>query len=353
MVYDSITRICRNNFVIVAYLPRKVGLAAMMRAASEALQTLAKDRLGGRLGIMVVLHTWGRTLIWHPHVHCLIPGFVVCPDGGFKKISNNYLLPLKPLSKVYRAVFLRIVRSQRDAPRLPTIQWSKQWVANCRTCTEGPANVLKYLARYTKRGPLPEKASSASMTNRSRSATSVTGRNIRRKVSFTPKNFCAAICSIPPNLDSIEFATMGFLAPGARRTLRSMRMALLIALATLAPVIAELRERSEKRSEQTCPHCGASCFIRIDFIYPNRRGPAMETNSMTPTTSYLHLISKNANIFYVRDRLPIAWMKKSALISPFFSSPRSINNHPKVPIIMPSPANTTLRMQKLLVIFVL
>jgi len=109
----------------VARSHQTIVLAAMMRAAAEALQTLAQDRLGGRLGIMTVLHTWGRTLIWHPHVHCLIPGIVICPDGEFKTVPNRYLVPVKALSKVYRAVFLRLVRSHNDAPKLPAIQWSK------------------------------------------------------------------------------------------------------------------------------------------------------------------------------------------------------------------------------------
>ena len=93
---------------------------AMLQAAAESLQTLAKDRLGGRLGIIAILHTWGRTLPWHPHVHCLVPGAIICPDGEFRKI--NYLLPIGTVSRVYRAIFLRIVRSHRDAPRFRTLE---------------------------------------------------------------------------------------------------------------------------------------------------------------------------------------------------------------------------------------
>ena len=139
---------------------QNIMLPTMMKAAAKALQTLAKDRLGGQLGIMTVLHTWGRPLTWHPHPalrDCLIPGFIVCPDREFKKLPRNYLVNIKALSKVYRAIFLKLVRSQPEAPQLPEIQWSKQWVAHCRVCTEGATNVLKYHARYTKRGPLPER----------------------------------------------------------------------------------------------------------------------------------------------------------------------------------------------------
>lgn len=87
-----------------------------------------------------------------------MPGVVALPDGDFRKVAANYLLPVKPLSETHRAVFLRWVRSHHDAPDLPRLDWSKQWIANCRACEEGPGNILRYLARYTKRGPLPEKS---------------------------------------------------------------------------------------------------------------------------------------------------------------------------------------------------
>jgi len=252
---------------------QNVVLAAMMRAAAEALQTLAEDRLGGRLGIMTVLHTWGRTLTWHPHVHCLIPGFVVCPDGEFKMIKANYLLPPKPLSEVYRAVFLRLVRSHPEPPQLPKIQWSKQWIANCRACTEGPANVLKYLARYTKRGPLPEK-NILSVSDEQIAFRYISHQTKRpEECKVTPQEFLRRYLqhTLQPGFHRIRY--YGFLAPGARRTLRGMRVALLTALTTLAPVITQLRERIENRSVQKCPRCGARCFLRINFTYPNRRAP--------------------------------------------------------------------------------
>jgi len=257
----------------VARSHQSIVLAAMMRAAAEALQTLAEDRLGGRLGIMAVLHTWGRTLTWHPHVHCLIPGMIVCADGEFKRLANNYLLPAKPLSQVYRAVFLRLVRSHQAAPKLPVIQWSKQWIADCRACTEGPANVLKYYARYTKRGPLPEK-NILSIGDEQIKFRYISHRTKRsEECKLHPQEFLRRYLQHTPQPGFHRIRYYGFLAPGARQTLRAMKVALIWALTTLAPVIAELRQRSEKRSDPKCPHCGATCFIRTEFIYPNRRAP--------------------------------------------------------------------------------
>ena len=226
--------------------------------------------------MMTVLHTWGRTLVWHPHVHCLIPGIVICPDGEFKKIPNTYLVPVKGLSKVYRAVFLRLVRSHSDAPKLPEIKWSKQWIANCRTCTEGPANVLKYHARYTKRGPLPEK-NILSISDQQITFRYISHRTKRpEECKLTPQKFLRRYLQHTPQPGFHRIRYYGVLAPGARRTLRAVKVALLTALTILAPVIAELGQHSEERLPHKCPHCGATCFIRIDFTYPNRRAPPWE-----------------------------------------------------------------------------
>ncbi len=242
---------------------------------AESLQTLAEDRLGGRLGIIAILHTWGRTLPWHPHVHCMVPGVIICPDGKFRKIKTNYLLKIETLPKVYRAIFFRLVRSHPDAPGLPQIEWSKQWIVNCRACDEGTGNVLRYLARYTKRGPLPEK-NILSVTDKQITFRNISHRTKRPDVcKLTPEEFLRRYLQhvSPPGFHRIRY--YGFLAPGGRRNLRGIRMALMVTLTLLTPVIAELRARSQMRGDYECLQCGGRCFVRFDFIYPNQRAPPL------------------------------------------------------------------------------
>lgn len=257
----------------VARRHQHIVCGTMLQAAAESLQTLAKDRLGGRLGIIAILHTWGRSLPWHPHVHCLIPAVVVCPNGKIRKVKVNYLLRVKSLSKVYRAVFLRLVRAHTTELQLPHIEWSKQWIVNCRACDEGPGNVLKYLARYTKRGPLAERnilsitdqqiifRYNSHQTNRYEQCKLTPEEFLRRYLQHTP----------PPGFHRIRY--YGFLAPGARKTLRAIRIALLSALESLAPIIAELRARCKVVSQRLCSYCGGRSFVQFDFMYPNRRAP--------------------------------------------------------------------------------
>lgn len=250
----------------------RVICGAMLQAAAEALQTLAADRHGGRLGIIAVLHTWGRNLPWHPHVHCLIPG-VVLEGKNVKKLRPNYLLPLRPLSTIYRAVFLRIVRADKQAPELPHIPWSKGWIVHCRPCEEGPGNVLRYLARYTKRGPLPDSAIESvderGVTFRFRSHRTKRQATCRVK----PQEFLRRYLQHTPPLGFHRIRYYGLLAPGARRSLRALRVLFLTGLLALAALIGELKAAADKHGPRKCPKCGGVNLDHGDFQGPNRRAP--------------------------------------------------------------------------------
>jgi hypothetical protein len=252
---------------------------AMLQAAATSLQTLAEDRFGGRLGLMAFLHTWGRILPWHPHVHCLIPGVVILPNGSFRMVTANYLVPVQPLSEVYRAVFLRRVRAHADAPPLPDIEWSKKWVVNGRACEEGPQHVLRYLARYTKREPLAEK-NILRVTDKEIAFRYVSHRTNQPAVcTLTPMEFLRRYLqhAPPPGFHRIRY--YGWLAPGARPTLRALRLALFFALAMLTPLLTELRARIACRSDRACPHCGGRRFVQCDFTSPNWRAPPWEKSA--------------------------------------------------------------------------
>ena len=81
----------------------------LMKAAAHSLMKLAADPryVGGRLGILAVLHTCTRTLTYHPHVHLLVPAGGVTQDGCWVSARKDYLVPVKALSLVFRGVFSR------------------------------------------------------------------------------------------------------------------------------------------------------------------------------------------------------------------------------------------------------
>lgn len=141
---------------------QRVLLGALMRTAAETLQALAADPhyVGGTLdiaeirtlGILAVLHTWTRTLGYHPHVHCLVPGGGLAPDGvTWRRARGRYLVPVRALSVRFRARFLARLRAALPDVTVPAVVWTKPWVVYAKPTVQGSALVLRYLARYVHR----------------------------------------------------------------------------------------------------------------------------------------------------------------------------------------------------------
>jgi len=125
----------------------------LMKAAAKALMKLAADPhyVGGQIGILAVLHTWTRTLEYHPHIHCLVPGGGVSPDGCWIPSRPDFLVPVKALSKIFRGVFVDLVRRAHPNIALPKSIWSQDWVVYAKPAVQGADRVLEYLGRYVHR----------------------------------------------------------------------------------------------------------------------------------------------------------------------------------------------------------
>ncbi|CAN5901397.1 IS91 family transposase [soil metagenome] len=133
---------------------QRVALALLMATAADSLQALAADAhyVGGRLGILAVLHTWTRALVYHPHVHCLVPGGGLAPDGQtWAAARADFLVPVRALSVHFRARFLARLRAQLPEVVLPPRLWQTPWVVYCKPAVQGSGAVLHYLARYVHR----------------------------------------------------------------------------------------------------------------------------------------------------------------------------------------------------------
>jgi hypothetical protein len=144
----------------------------LFRAASETLGQVAANPkyLGARIGFLAVLHTWTQTLLHHPHIHCIVPGGGISPDGTqWVKSRNDFFLPVRVLSRLFRGKFLAYLA---EAARAGTLRFAgattplatlsglaaflrqqrtKEWVVYTKAPFGSPQQVLKYLARYTHR----------------------------------------------------------------------------------------------------------------------------------------------------------------------------------------------------------
>jgi len=122
----------------------------LFRASAEAAQHLARDPrfVGGTLGLVGVLQTWTRDLAYHPHVHYLVPAGGLADDGHtWQPARKNFLLPVKALSKLFRAKFRDAIRQTDDFASIPAAVWEQDWVAHCKPVGDG-RTALKYLAPY-------------------------------------------------------------------------------------------------------------------------------------------------------------------------------------------------------------
>jgi len=130
---------------------QKTLYALLMEAAALSLMKLASDSryVGGKIGMLSILHTWTRALIYHPHVHCLIPAGGLSPDNRYWVESRkNYLVPIHALSDIFRATFISLARRKLPGVVFPQSIWETRWVVYCKSCNTSVDKILVYLARY-------------------------------------------------------------------------------------------------------------------------------------------------------------------------------------------------------------
>jgi len=151
--------------------PRR-GYAMLFAAATQTLQQLASDpkRLGADIAITAVLHTWGQDLRFHPHLHCVVSGGGLAPDGqSWIAGREHYFLPVRVLAKLFRGKFLAALDGARknkqidlggacaelaDDAAWATLRdglYNKKWVVYAKPPFGGPEIVFRYLGRYTHR----------------------------------------------------------------------------------------------------------------------------------------------------------------------------------------------------------
>jgi len=155
----------------IAFHNKAVVYDLLFKTAAETLLTIAADpkHLGARIGVTAVLHTWGSALTHHPHVHCIVPGGGLSPDGQWIACRPKFFLPVRVLSRLFRRLFLDRLAEAHAAGKLAFFNdlapltnraafkahlaplRRAEWVVYAKRPFGGPEAVLAYLARYTHR----------------------------------------------------------------------------------------------------------------------------------------------------------------------------------------------------------
>src|SRR5216684_3466657 len=161
-----------EEIAAIAYQNKAPVYGILFRAAAETLSTIAADpkHLGAEIGFFAVLHTWGQNLLHHPHLHCVVAGGGLSPDGTrWISCRPRYFLPVPVLSCLFRRLFLGYLQKAFDAGDLEFFSSLEplrerraflrylaplrraKWVVYAKPPFAGPEQVLEYVGRYTHR----------------------------------------------------------------------------------------------------------------------------------------------------------------------------------------------------------
>jgi hypothetical protein len=279
----------------IAFQNKGVVYSILFSAAAEAMTTLAANprRLGAQIGFLAVLHTWGQTLTHHPHVHCVVPGGGLSPDGT-RWIAGrpDFFLAVKPLAKLFRRLFLERLQKAFDTGALnffsdlaPLADPANlrvhlaamrrvDWVVYAKKPFGGPAQVLAYLGRYTHRVAIANSRLVALDDDHVAFAWKDYRHNGAAKImKLAPDEFIRRFLlhALPDGFHRIRH--FGFMANGHR----AARLALCRSL------LAERRERPEPASTTdaapqarmdapACPECGG--VMRVVAELPRAMRPS-------------------------------------------------------------------------------
>jgi hypothetical protein len=249
----------------LAYRHQKLIYDLLFRASSQAVQKLARDPrfIGGQIGLVGVLQTWTRDLIYHPHVHYLAPAGGLASDGQTWLKARHNFLPAKALSPIFRAIFRRALQKTNLFALVSPKVWRKKWVVHCKSVGNGQA-ALKYLAPYIYR---------VAISNRRLIRCVDTGDIISSQVTFSYRssddgqlNRCSLSAEkfiqrflqhiLPHRFVKVRY--YGFFAP----TQRAKLIALQKQLASLTPFDEACQETASPLTHKIlCPKCGQPMLV--------------------------------------------------------------------------------------------
>jgi hypothetical protein len=251
-------------------------LNALMRAASHALLKLASDPryVGGKIGILAVLHTWTRAMVYHPHVHCLVPGGGISPTGQWVAARKKFLVPIRPLSEIFRARLIKLARSALPDVKFPESLWKTPWVVYAKPSVQGAEKVLSYLARYVHRIAITNhrilSAANGKVTFRYQSSRDKRWKTMTLEALEFMRRFLQHV--LPHGFHKVRY--YGLLAPSNREVLQRIRTLLAEHHAQAETGYVQPPQARPSSSDLLrCPYCATGTLVWVARISPCGRSP--------------------------------------------------------------------------------
>lgn len=237
---------------------QKKGYALLLRESADALQDVAgKDKyLGAQIGCLSVLHTWGRQLQFHPHVHCVVPAGGLREDGlrWLCPKSPDFFLPQIVLAARFRNRLKTALREKHpeDWKEIPASVWKQKWVVNVQPAGRGES-ALKYLSAYVTRTALGNQRILSDVNGQIAFKYKQSGEQQWRTLTLSAHEFLRRFLQhvLPKGFQRVRY--YGWLGPAARP-----RWERILALLDFTPPELILTPRPQP----LCRHCGMKlCWI--------------------------------------------------------------------------------------------
>lgn len=254
--------------------------ATLMRAAAETLAKIGLDPkfVGGKLGMLAVLHTWTRALEHHPHVHLLVPAGGLDKDNVWRQSGKKFLVPVRALSRLFRTTFMKLAKKELPDETFPQEVWKKEWVVFCRPTFTRARKVLRYLGRYVHRIAITNNRIVSERDGKVTFRYQDSGTGAWKTMTLPAKEFLRRYLQhvLPQGFHKVRY--YGLLSPVNRVTLKRLQLLL---SPKPNPEDEEEDPALSKRWEPTCPCCGgAGTMVVIGWLPRRARSP--------PVTSEFH-----------------------------------------------------------------
>ena len=296
----------------IAYQNKAVVYDILFRAVAETLTTIGADpkHVGAEIGFFAVLHSWGQNLMFHPHLHCVVPGGGISPDDSrWISCRPHFFLPVRVLSRLFRRLFLTYLQEAFDAGNLQFFSSLEalrdpqafqchldsvrnlEWVVYAKPPFAGPQQVVDYVGRYTHRVAI----SNQRILDIKNGQVKFIWRDYRdhnqqKIMPLSADEFIRRFLLhvLPNGFHRIRY--YGFLANPHRKQKLELCRQLLGAVPSPTPPVGssepvtpeDYRDRYDRltgRSLRECPVCHRGHMIAVQALQPVRSSPAIQDTS--------------------------------------------------------------------------
>jgi len=245
----------------------------LMQTATETLMAIGLDPkyVGGKFGILAILHTWTRALEHHPHVHMLVPAGGLDKDGVWRASRKKFLVPVRALSRGFRGRFMTLAKKALPKITFPKEVWDKEWVVFCKPTFNREKKVLRYLGRYVHRIAITNNRilalKNGSVTFRYQHSDTQKWRTMSLPAEEFLRRFLQHV--LPQGFHKVRY--YGLLSPRNRVTLKRLQL-----------LLAERRRDKEEnkadippppKPQWRCPCCHEGIMVIIGIVPRQARSP--------------------------------------------------------------------------------